>query len=147
MIYIKNDVYAWLKSKEVKKNKTNDSDRLVGRISTSEVDQNGERRYSNWFVTFVGKAREQAEAIAIESPIIIKRCKITNEGYKDESGNYKNMLNMTIFEVELSPKASSFQNDDKKAGSNSNQKTTKSKSKAAPKQEEIVDEADDGLPF
>ena len=153
MFYIK-DAYARLCSLEEKTNKSTGKTRIVGRIYTSELDTNDERRYSNWFATFVGDSKEKIQKIPVTSYINILKGKITNEGKKDEDGNYVNYLNVTVFDVEPKNYSSSEDSDtpdkNKKSAQKQTKKTSvnkKSNSTKESKKEEVEDIPDDELPF
>jgi hypothetical protein len=72
-----------------------------GRISTSEKDNRNEGKYinSNWFVTFVGKAKEKATALSPRDKIKILSGKVTNIVVGD-GDNKKSFLNVVIFDFE-----------------------------------------------
>jgi hypothetical protein len=71
------------------------------RIGTSEKDQQGKYVNSNWFSTFVGKAREKVEALEPRDRITITTGKITNISKKQEDGTYKTYLNVVVFDFEM----------------------------------------------
>lgn len=72
---------------------------VKGRISTSEKNKEGKYVNSNWFVTFVGKAKESALALSTKDRIKITSGKISNTT-TGEGKNKKTYTNVTIFEFE-----------------------------------------------
>ena len=146
MFYIGHDSYARVWRIEEKKNKSNDSTRLVGRISTSETDQNGEKRYSNWNATFVGRAREVAKDFKEGDFIVIKKCKITNTTYEKDGEKYS-WLDVTIFDVEPNNRNNDSKNDNGEDEEKITKKSSKSKASAKSKKKDEEDISDDELPF
>lgn len=94
MFYIK-DAYATVWSVEDKGNY------VKGRISTSEKDTRNEGQYinSNWFVTFVGNAKDKALNLSEKDRIKILSGKITNTA-TGEGNDKKYFTNVTIFDFE-----------------------------------------------
>lgn len=88
-----NNVYATVWEVEDKGNF------VKGRISTSEKNKEGKYVNSNWFVTFVGKAKEPALALSAKDRIKITSGKISNTT-TGEGKNKKTYTNVTIFEFE-----------------------------------------------
>lgn len=72
-----------------------------GRISTSDKNQNGEYINSNWFCTFVGKAKDKAEELEGTERLNILSGKVSNVGRKQDDGSYKNFTGVTIFDFEV----------------------------------------------
>lgn len=70
------------------------------RIGTSEKNQHGEYENSNWFATFVGKAKEKVEALEPKDRITIVSGKVSNISKKMEDGKYKTYLNVVVFDFE-----------------------------------------------
>jgi len=93
MFYI-NDAYATVWSVEDKGNY------VKGRISTSEKNKEGKYVNSNWFVTFVGKAKEPALALSRMDRIKIISGKISNTT-SGEGKDKKSYLNVVVFDFEL----------------------------------------------
>lgn len=71
------------------------------RIGTSEKDQQGVYINSNWFATFVGKAKNKAETLNAKDRINILSAKISNVSKKQEDGSYKTYLNVVVFDFEI----------------------------------------------
>jgi len=72
---------------------------VKGRISTSEKNKEGKYVNSNWFVTFVGKAKEPALALSTKDRIKIISGKISNTT-TGEGEDKKSYLNVVIFDFE-----------------------------------------------
>lgn len=72
-----------------------------GRITTSDKNKEGEYINSNWFATFVGKAKDKAEELEGNERINILSGKVTNVGYKQDDGTYKNFTGVTIFDFDV----------------------------------------------
>jgi hypothetical protein len=74
---------------------------VKGRISTSEKDKRNEGKYinSNWFVTFVGKAKDKALTLSARDRIKILSGKVANTLF-GEGENKKSYLNVTVFDFE-----------------------------------------------
>ena len=64
-------------------------------LSTSEKKQDGQREFSNWYSSFVGKCFEQAKSLKEGDTIEIVKGKLSNVYNKDKKQAY---LNMTVFE-------------------------------------------------
>ena len=64
-------------------------------LSTSEKKQDGQREFSNWFVSFVGSCVEQAKSLKEGDTIEIVKGKLSNVYNKEKKQAY---LNMTVFE-------------------------------------------------
>jgi len=82
---------------------------VKGRISTSEKDYKNPGKYlnSNWFVTFVGQAKEKALNLQIKDKVKITSGKLSNVMI-GEGANKKSYLNLTIFDFEMNePQAQS----------------------------------------
>lgn len=94
MFYVK-DTYATVWAVEDKGNF------VKGRISTSEKDNREEGKYinSNWFVTFVGKAKDKANVLTERDKIKILSGKVTNTSM-GEGNDKKFFTNVTIFDFE-----------------------------------------------
>jgi hypothetical protein len=88
-----NNIYATVWSVEDKGNY------VKGRISTSEKNKEGEYVNSNWFVTFVGKAKEPALALSTRDRIKIISGKISNTT-TGEGKDKKSFVNVVIFDFE-----------------------------------------------
>lgn len=88
-----NNAYATVWSVEDKGNY------VKGRISTSEKDKDGKYINSNWFVIFVGKAKEPALALSTKDRIKIISGKISNTT-TGEGENKKSFVNVVIFDFE-----------------------------------------------
>ena len=146
MFYIGHDTYAKLWRIEEKKNKSNDNTRLVGSISTSESDQDGSKIFSCWNCIFVGEARKVAKDFNEGDNIVIKKCKITNHGFKKTDGSYDNYLEVTIFDV--APSDYEKKRDENAAEDDSSKKkTTKSNTSTKSKKKDEDEIEDDDLPF
>lgn len=146
MFYVGHDTYAKLWRIEEKQNRSNDRKRLVGSISTSETDQDGEKQYSRWNCTFVGNAREQAKDFKEGDNIVIRKCKITNHAFKKNDGSFDNYLDVTIFDVGLSDYAKKRANDEDEDEA-PKKKSTKSKESTKSKKKDADEVEDDDLPF
>lgn len=72
---------------------------VKGRISTSEKGKDGKYVNSNWFVTFVGKAKEPALALSTKDRIKITSGKISNTT-TGEGKDKKSYINVVIFDFE-----------------------------------------------
>ena len=72
-----------------------------GRISTSDKTKTGDYINSNWFATFVGKAKDKAEQLEGTERLNIITGKVSNVGRKQDDGNYKNFTGVTIFDFEV----------------------------------------------
>lgn len=72
---------------------------VKGRISTSEKNKEGKYVNSNWFVIFVGKAKEPALALSTKDRIKITSGKISNT-ITGEGKNKKSFVNVVIFDFE-----------------------------------------------
>ena len=70
------------------------------RIGTSEKDQQNNYINSNWFATFVGKAREKIETVEAKDRITILSGKVTNVSKKKEDGTYVTYLNVVVFDFD-----------------------------------------------
>ena len=70
-----------------------------GRISTSEKNKDGKYINSNWFATFVGKAKEPALALSTKDRIKIISGKISNTT-TGEGKDKKSYLNVVVFDFE-----------------------------------------------
>ena len=68
-------------------------------ISSSEKNQSGDRIYSNWNASFVGKAAEKAKDLKENSNIIIKSGKLSTSTV-EKDGKKTIYTNMTIFDYE-----------------------------------------------
>jgi hypothetical protein len=103
---------------------------VKGRISTSEKDTRNEGKYinSNWFATFVGKAKDKATNLKEKDRISIISAKITNVT-TGEGENKKSFVNVTIFDFDT----------------NNNQSYTNKQNNSAPNYN--IDDEDDELPF
>lgn len=84
-----------------------------GRISTSEKDNREEGKWinSNWFVRFVGKAKEKAEHLQERDRITVLSGKLSNVYDKEKDKTY---FNYVIFDFAMSEgkPASSSNNDE-----------------------------------
>lgn len=103
MFFVKSDTYATVFGVEDK------NTYVKGRISTSEKDQAGNYINSNWFVTFLGNAKDKARNLSDKDKIKITSCKLSNVA-KEFNGEKKSFLNVAIFDFE--PLANKKQNDD-----------------------------------
>ena len=76
---------------------------VQGRISTSEKDRQEEGKYinSNWFVRFVGSAKDSAASLKERDRIKILSGKITNT-VGGEGENKRSFLNVVVFDFEIS---------------------------------------------
>jgi hypothetical protein len=92
-MFIIRDAYATVWSVEDKGNF------VRGRISTSEKGKDGKYINSNWFVTFVGKAKEPALALSTKDRIKIISGKISNTT-TGEGKDKKSFVNVVIFDFE-----------------------------------------------
>ena len=92
-MFIIRDGYATVWSVEDKGNF------VRGRISTSEKDKDGKYVNSNWFVIFVGKAKETALALSTKDRIKIISGKISNTT-TGEGKDKKSYLNVVVFDFE-----------------------------------------------
>ena len=102
-MFIIRDAYATVWSVEDKGNF------VRGRISTSEKDKDGKYINSNWFVVFVGKAKEPALALSTKDRIKIISGKISNTT-TGEGEDKKSFVNVVIFDFEnLSNSQNNFQ--------------------------------------
>lgn len=68
------------------------------RLGTGDKRQDGTYENSNWFGTFVGKARLRVEELEPKDQITVVFGKVSNVGKKQEDGSYKNFLNVVIFD-------------------------------------------------
>lgn len=71
------------------------------RIGTSEKDQQGNYTNSNWFATFVGKARDKVETLKAKDRITVITGKISNVSKKQDDASYKTYLNVVVFDFEV----------------------------------------------
>jgi hypothetical protein len=67
------------------------------RISTSEKDQEGNYKNSDWFATFGKNVSEKAKTLQKGDRIIIKKGKITNRTEKKPDGTFVSYLNVDIY--------------------------------------------------
>lgn len=81
-----------------------------GRISTSEKDKDGKYINSNWFVIFVGKAKEPALALSAKDRIKITSGKISNTT-TGEGEDKKSFVNVVIFDFENLSNSQNESND------------------------------------
>jgi len=103
-MFIIRDGYATVWSVEDKGNF------VRGRISTSEKDKDGKYINSNWFVTFVGKAKEPALALSAKDRIKITSGKISNTT-TGEGKDKKSFVNVVIFDFENLSNSQNESND------------------------------------
>lgn len=103
-MFIIRDAYATVWSVEDKGNF------VRGRISTSEKDKDGKYINSNWFVTFVGKAKEPALALSTRDRIKIISGKISNTT-TGEGKDKKSFVNVVIFDFENLSNSQNESND------------------------------------
>ena len=68
------------------------------RIGTSDKKQDSSYENSNWFATFVGKAKDKVETLEPKDRITIVTGKVSNVGKKNEDGSYTNYLNVVVFD-------------------------------------------------
>ena len=67
-------------------------------LGTSEKKLDGTYENSNWFATFVGKAKEKIEDVKPKDRITIVTGKVSNVGKKQEDGTFINYLNVVVFD-------------------------------------------------
>ena len=101
------------------------------RLGTSEKKQDGTYENSNWFATFLGKAKDKVETLEPKDRITIITGKITNVGKKQDDGKWINYLNVVVFDFEKQGEEGA---------------STPSKGLDTPPQVD-EDEDDNGLPF
>jgi hypothetical protein len=68
------------------------------RLGTGDKKQDETYENSNWFSTFVGKARNRIEDLKPKDQITVVFGKVSNVGKKQDDGSYKNFLNVVIFD-------------------------------------------------
>jgi len=83
---------------------------VKGRISTSEKNKDGKYINSNWFATFVGKAKEPALTLSAKDRIKITSGKISNTT-TGEGKDKKSFVNVVIFDFENLSNLQSESND------------------------------------
>lgn len=103
-MFIIRDGYATVWSVEDKGNF------VRGRISTSEKNKDGKYINSNWFATFVGKAKESALTLSVKDRIKITSGKISNTT-TGEGKDKKSFVNVVIFDFENLSNLQSESND------------------------------------
>ena len=69
------------------------------RISTSEKDQNDNRKYSTWFPRAIGHALNSLKDVKEGDCIRITKVKFADEGYKKDDGTIKSSLRVLILEA------------------------------------------------
>ena len=70
-------------------------------ISTSEKDSNNNRKYSNWFATFIGQAHQKAKRLQQKDRIKILSGKINRIPRQKEDGTWNAFVNVVIFDFEM----------------------------------------------
>lgn len=69
------------------------------RISTSEKNDDGTYRNSNWFARLIGHAHNALSDLAEGDKIVITKCKFTNETYTAADGTKKSSFKFLILEA------------------------------------------------
>lgn len=98
MIFIHDKIYAkvWKISEKAEKY-------IDLQVTTSEKDKEGNYVNSGWFPRLIGHAFNALKDTLKEGDtIIITKCKITNERYKDDDGNTKSRFKFVVLEAALS---------------------------------------------
>ena len=132
---------------------TREEKRTKVRLSTSDKDRDGNKQYSNWNATFVGKAHDQIASIIPELeasaeaaknggkrqsfPITIVSGKVVNTRYeaKDKDGKpvQRDYLDVVVFDYEMSNFIGST--------------TSSAPATHMPTSPTVEDDSDDMLPF
>ena len=102
-------------------------------ISTSEKDRDGNRTWSNWFATFVGKAHQNVNQLEERDRIKIISGKVNRISKKNADGDWDSYVNVFVFDFEM---ANDFQNQGEQ------QPTSNTKAKRSE-----PEDADEPLPF
>ena len=72
-------------------------------VTTSEKDKEGNYINSGWFPRLIGHAfNALKDTIKEGDTIVITKCKITNERYKDDEGNTKSRFKFVVLEATIS---------------------------------------------
>lgn len=72
-------------------------------VTTSEKDKDGNYMNSGWFPRLIGHAfNALKDTIQEGDTLIINKCKITNERYKDNEGNKKSRFKFVVLEASIS---------------------------------------------
>lgn len=96
MIFIHDKIYAkvWKVEKAEKY--------LDLQVTTSEKDKEGNYINSGWFPRLIGHAfNALKDTIKEGDTLIITKCKITNERYKDDEGNTKSRFKFVVLEASI----------------------------------------------
>lgn len=88
-------------------------------VTTSEKDKEGNYVNSGWFPRLIGHAfNVLKDTIKEGDTLIITKCKITNERYKDDEGNKKSRFKFVVLEASIGePKETSETPNDATAAS------------------------------
>lgn len=71
-------------------------------VTTSEKDKEGNYVNSGWFPRLIGHAfNALKDTIKEGDTLIITKCKITNERYKDDEGNTKSRFKFVVLEASI----------------------------------------------
>lgn len=97
MIFIHDKIYAkvW---------KVDKSEKYIDlQVTTSEKDKEGNYINSGWFPRLIGHAfNSLKDTIKEGDTLVITKCKITNERYKDDEGNTKSRFKFVVLEATIS---------------------------------------------
>lgn len=137
MIFCENKIFA-----KVWKSTVSDNGKYIDlQISTSEKDDEGNYKNSNWFPRAIGHAANTLKNAKREDRITITRCKFSNESYEDKDGNKKSSFRFLILEAEID------NGDGSKQSSNDEQKETKKASKGSKKEEPKKEAEENDCPW
>lgn len=100
MIFNSNEIYATVWKATLSENKKY----MDLQITTSEKDQDGNWKNSNWFPRVIGHALNSLKGVKREDRITITKSKFTNEPYEDEEGNRKSYFKFVIIEASINSK-------------------------------------------
>lgn len=96
MIFIQGKIFAkvW---------KVDKSEKYIDlQVTTSEKDKEGNYVNSGWFPRLIGHAfNALKDTIKEGDTLIITKCKITNERYKDDDGNTKSRFKFVVLEASI----------------------------------------------
>lgn len=128
MIFIHDKIYAkvW---------KVDKSDKYIDlQATTSEKDKDGNYINSGWFPRLIGHAfNSLKDTIKEGDTLVITKCKMTNERYKDAEGNNKSRFKFVVLEASI---------EESKTSSES-----KADTPAAPAQAQETNSAKDTCPW
>lgn len=96
MIFIQGKIFAkvW---------KVDKSEKYIDlQVTTSEKDKEGNYVNSGWFPRLIGHAfNALKDTIKEGDTLIITKCKMTNERYKDDDGNTKSRFKFVVLEASI----------------------------------------------